>query len=119
METLAKTFKGLSDVTRLRILNLLKDSELCVCDLMDVLDLPQSTISRHLAYLKKGGWLESRRCGKWTHHRRTVHPSPLLAYAFAMLDDEFANNPEAMADSLALDKRLEAKSGGTCADACA
>lgn len=115
METLARFFKGLSDVTRLRILNLLRDSQLCVCDLMAVLDMPQSTISRHLAYLKKTGWIESQRKGKWTYHRRTPHPTPLIADAFALLDDEFANTPAASEDAMSLEKHLLAKTENACA----
>ena len=68
MKTIARMFKALSDETRLRILCLLLDGELCVCDLMEVLQLPQSTVSRHLAYLKNAGWVEDRRCGVWMYY---------------------------------------------------
>ena len=65
MKQAAKIFKALSDETRLRILALLSQRELCVCDLMAVLDLPQSTVSRHLAYLRNAGWVEDRRQGSY------------------------------------------------------
>lgn len=69
MQRLAQTFKCLSDPIRLRILVLLQtEGELCVCDLMAVLKLPQSTVSRHLAYLKRRGWLDDRRDGVWMHY---------------------------------------------------
>ena len=68
MKTMARMFKALSDETRLRILCLLLNGELCVCDLMAVLQLPQSTVSRHLAYLKNAGWVEDRRCGVWMYY---------------------------------------------------
>ncbi len=69
MQQLAQTFKCLSDPIRLRILLLLKEEgELCVCDLMAVLKLPQSTVSRHLAYLKRSGWLDDRRGGLWMYY---------------------------------------------------
>jgi ArsR family transcriptional regulator, arsenate/arsenite/antimonite-responsive transcriptional repressor len=69
MQQLAQTFKCLSDPIRLRILVLLQtEGELCVCDLMAVLKLPQSTISRHLAYLKRCGWLDDRRNGVWMYY---------------------------------------------------
>lgn len=69
MQQLAQTFKCLSDPIRLRILVLLQtEGELCVCDLMAVLKLPQSTVSRHLAYLKRCGWLNDRRDGVWMHY---------------------------------------------------
>lgn len=68
MKTAAHIFKALADETRLRILCLLLEGELCVCDLMEVLQLPQSTVSRHLAYLKNAGWLDDRRCGVWMYY---------------------------------------------------
>src|SRR5512135_2954989 len=68
MKTTARIFKALSDETRLRILCLLLDGELCVCDIMAVLQLPQSTVSRHLAYLKNSGWVDDRRCGVWMYY---------------------------------------------------
>lgn len=68
MKNTARIFKALSDETRLRILCLLLDGELCVCDLMAVLQLPQSTVSRHLSYLKNAGWVNDRRCGVWMYY---------------------------------------------------
>lgn len=61
-------FKGLADPTRLRIVGLLLDRELCVCDLMAVLRLPQSTVSRHMIRLKSAGLVSDRRDGKWVHY---------------------------------------------------
>jgi len=70
MKQLAQTFKALSDPIRLRIVLLLQtEGELCVCDLMAVLKLPQSTVSRHLAYLKRSCWLEGRREGVWMYYK--------------------------------------------------
>lgn len=62
-------YKSLSDETRLRIMALLlAEGELCVCDIIAALQLPQSTISRQLAILKKAGWVNDRRCGLWVHY---------------------------------------------------
>jgi ArsR family transcriptional regulator len=68
MEQLLQFFKALSDETRLRIMMLLTQGELCVCDLMYVLNEPQSKVSRHLAYLKHSGLTNSRRAGVWMHY---------------------------------------------------
>lgn len=68
MERTAKILKALSDPTRLRIVSLLRHGELCVCDLTEALQIPQSTVSRHLASLKNAGWVKSRRSGKWMHY---------------------------------------------------
>ncbi|WP_026840262.1 ArsR/SmtB family transcription factor [Citrifermentans bremense] len=66
MKTTVQSFKALADETRLRIVALLLCSgELCVCDITATLQLPQSTVSRHLAYLKNAGWVTDRREGVW------------------------------------------------------
>lgn len=64
-------FKALSDETRLRILHLLLKGELCVCDVMCVLKLPQSKISRHFAYLRKANLVNGRKEGLWMHYSLT------------------------------------------------
>lgn len=66
---LVTVFRACADQTRLRILNLLRDGELCVCDLVDVLDVPQPTASRHLAYLRKAGLVVARKEGQWHYYR--------------------------------------------------
>lgn len=69
IETLAQTFKALSDPTRLNIVHLLLDKDsLCVCEIMENLALKQSTASRHLAYLKHSGLVTSWREGVWMHY---------------------------------------------------
>jgi ArsR family transcriptional regulator len=62
-------FQALGDTTRLRLLNLMGDEDLCVCTLVEILDQPQPKISRHLAYLRRAGIVEARREGKWMHYR--------------------------------------------------
>ena len=61
-------FRAFADPTRLRLLHLLSAGELCVCDLVGVLRLPQPKVSRHLAYLRKAGLVVARREGLWTHY---------------------------------------------------
>ena len=65
---LAAVCRALADETRLRILSLLRDGEVCVCHLQSSLRLPQPTISRHLAYLRKAGLVNARRDGVWMHY---------------------------------------------------
>lgn len=64
-------FRGFADPTRIRILNLLVAGEMCVCDLVDLLDLPQPTVSRHLAYLRESGLVESRRTSNYAYYQLT------------------------------------------------
>lgn len=75
METV---FKALADRTRLRILSLLTAGEICVCDIHGSLGLPQPTVSRHLAYLRKAGLVEGRKEGLWVHYQLAALPDPVL-----------------------------------------
>ncbi|UFS70614.1 metalloregulator ArsR/SmtB family transcription factor [Geomonas sp. RF6] len=69
MKKHASLFKALSDETRLRILALLlSEGELCVCDIIAALNLPQSTVSRHLAHLRNTELVNDRRCGLWIYY---------------------------------------------------
>jgi ArsR family transcriptional regulator len=69
MNEILSLYKSLADETRLRILALLLwEGELCVCDIIAALKLPQSTISRQLAILRKAGWVNDRRCGLWIYY---------------------------------------------------
>lgn len=64
-----RLFRALADGTRLRILALLLEGEICVCEIHDTLRLPQPTVSRHLAYLRRSGLVATRRQGLWIHYR--------------------------------------------------
>src|ERR1700716_1668581 len=72
-------FKALADATRLRILGLLLAGEVCVCDIHESLKIPQSKASRHLAYLRRSGLVETRRDGLWIHYRLGKLADPVLA----------------------------------------
>ncbi len=60
---------ALADKTRLRLLNLMREDEICVCFFSEVLEESQPKVSRHLAYLRNAGIVEARRDGKWMHYR--------------------------------------------------
>ncbi len=74
-----RLFKALGDATRLRILGLLLTGEVCVCDIHESLKIPQSKASRHLAYLRRSGLVETRREGLWVHYRIGRLADPVLA----------------------------------------
>lgn len=74
----AQLFRALADSTRLRLLNLMAEQEVCVCYFTEVIGAPQPKISRHLAYLRAAGPVAARREGKWVHCR-LVTPSDLYA----------------------------------------
>jgi ArsR family transcriptional regulator, arsenate/arsenite/antimonite-responsive transcriptional repressor len=69
LDVSVELFKAFADPVRLRLLHLLADGEVCVCHLHEALDLPQSTVSRHLAYLRKRGLVVGRKEGLWVHYR--------------------------------------------------
>ena len=69
MNTVEDYFKGLADINRLRIINLLLNGELCGCDIQYVIGASQSNVSRHLAYLKKSGFVCDRRAGFRVYYR--------------------------------------------------
>ena len=68
MEKLLDALKTLSDETRLRILNLLYEKELCVCDIMETLQITQAKASRHLIYLKNAGLVKDRKHAQWVYY---------------------------------------------------
>jgi ArsR family transcriptional regulator len=74
-------YRGLADETRLRILHLIGDREVCVCYFVQVLNLSQPKVSRHLAYLRRSGLVEARREGKWIHYRVASLKDPKAAQA--------------------------------------
>lgn len=71
-------FRALADETRWRIVRLVTDRALCVCELADILEMPQSSVSSHVQVIRKVGLLESETCGKWTYFRIARAHLPLL-----------------------------------------
>jgi ArsR family transcriptional regulator len=95
-------FKALADRTRLRVINLMGDDEVCVCFFVEVLKSNQPKISRHLAYLRRSGLVSARREGKWMHYRIVEPPEPQAAKIFRELRDWLAKNPEMQRDKARL-----------------
>jgi ArsR family transcriptional regulator len=98
-------FRAFSDPTRLRILNLLLHGESCVCDIVNILDVPQPTASRHLAYLRRAGLVESRRDGLWMHYRLAPARSAFHKKLIECLGCCFHDVPQLIKDA----KRLKRK----------
>jgi ArsR family transcriptional regulator len=87
LETL---FKALADRTRLRLIQMLGDEELCVCDCVEVLKTNQPKVSRHLAYLRRAGLVTARRDGKWTYYRLVEPADPHAAKIIQELRDHLS-----------------------------
>ena len=109
-----RIFRAFSDATRLRILSLLKQGEHCVGDLVTILGLPQPKVSRHLAYLRKAGLVETREQGLWNFYRLAPAASPFHKKLLECLTACFGDVPKVARDA----KSAEAlrKMGGCCAE---
>lgn len=114
MENLADGFKALADSNRLRLLNLLKNGELCVCDLMAALEMPQSTVSRHLSYLKKEKLVSGRRCGKWMYYKLANPAEPILMQVMEILIHDLGSDELAAQDTAKLQQYLKVKPPNRC-----
>jgi ArsR family transcriptional regulator len=97
-------FKALADRTRLRLIHLIGDEEVCVCFCVQVLKPHQPKVSRHLAYLRRAGLVAARREGKWTHYRLVQPSDPHAARILIELRDRLAKNPKMQNDKARLEK---------------
>jgi len=114
MKDTARIFKALSDETRLRILSLLSvGKELCVCDLMAVMEMPQSTVSRHLAYLRNANLVNDRRQGIWMHYK-TANSHGLVKNLLNALALHSRGNQQVASDRQKLASYLKSKDSETC-----
>ena len=95
---LETVFKALADTTRLRILALLTTGEVCVCDIHDTLKIAQPKASRHLAYLRRAGLVDTRREGLWVHYRLAQHSNQVIAAVQNAVRHALAHSPEVRRD---------------------
>lgn len=91
-------FRALADRTRLRVLNLLANDEVCVCFLVEILETTQPNISRHLAYLRRAGIVAARREGKWIHYRIVDPSDPYAATVLTGVREWLATDSEMKRD---------------------
>jgi ArsR family transcriptional regulator len=97
-------FSALADRTRLRLLSLMADGEVCVCFFVEVLQVSQPKISRHLAYLRNAGVVAARRDGKWMHYRIVEPPDAQAARIFNEVRVWLAEDEEMKHDRQRLEK---------------
>ena len=91
-------FRALADRTRLRLLNLLGNDEVCVCFFVEILKTNQPKISRHLAYLRRAGIVGARREGQWMHYRVIEPADRAAARVLRETMSWLANDPEMQRD---------------------
>jgi ArsR family transcriptional regulator, arsenate/arsenite/antimonite-responsive transcriptional repressor len=120
IDELENVYKALGEKTRLRILALLGNNEVCVCHMHDSLGLPQPTVSRHLAYLRKSGLVETRRDGVWMHYQVSRSLSPLVQAIVRAAVDALQQVPAANQDRKQFQRSfgqlyvLDSPAGGAC-----
>jgi ArsR family transcriptional regulator len=124
MRNAVKTLKAMADPTRLRILRLLLQRDLCVCELMFILKMEQSRISHQLRILRDAGLVEDRREGKWINYRVLDGARPNLELLLnQLLEKQFRDSEDALSDLGNLDlcfredvRRRHSSSGQTAAE---
>jgi ArsR family transcriptional regulator len=95
-------FRALADPTRLRLVNLMGNREICVCYFVEILGMSQPKISRHLAYLRRAGIVTSRRNGKWMHYRLSIPKDETAAAILQETVKHLGAKPEMQRDSARL-----------------
>ena len=105
-------FHAFADPIRLRILHLLQQGELCVCDLVEIIQVPQPTISRHLLYLRKSGLVNARRERSWSFYSLVPGSSAFHAKLLECLGTCFRDVPD-LAGDVKRARRVRGQ-GGCC-----
>jgi ArsR family transcriptional regulator len=120
VEQVEEVCRALADATRLRILALIDGNEVCVCHIHDSLGLPQPTVSRHLAYLRRAGIVDARRDGVWMHYQLSSSLDPSLKRLVQAAVDVLAATRDATHDRRQFERSFgglyvrESRSGGAC-----
>jgi ArsR family transcriptional regulator len=120
VDELENLFKALADKTRLRIVALLGNNEVCVCHIHDCLGVPQPTVSRHLAYLRKSGLVTVRRDGVWMHYQVSGSLSPVIRAVLATVVEALQQLPATTQDRKQFQRSfgqlyvIDSPAGGTC-----
>jgi ArsR family transcriptional regulator, arsenate/arsenite/antimonite-responsive transcriptional repressor len=104
--------KALADATRWRILHLVIEEALCVCELADILDMPQSSVSSHVQVIRKAGLLESEKCEKWTYFR--VRPAFRKLLRGIEKSFPYPDAGQLVADAAGSARRLETRRTSCC-----
>lgn len=116
MKDVTKFLEAMTDTTRLRLLRVLRGQELCVCELVDALRMPQYKISRHLRHLRAVGLVEARRDGRWMHYRlrRRGVQARLMQDLLEVLCGHLDKTTLGKQDDFSLQRRLAAGKAGRC-----
>lgn len=110
MREVINTMKALSDEIRLRIINILYEEDLYVCEIVEVLSLPQSTVSRHLTILKNSNIIEDTKHGQWAYYK-LIKGKDDDCFIKCLINNVLKENPIFLKDIEILNKRLKKSRG--------
>ncbi|MBC8374780.1 MAG: winged helix-turn-helix transcriptional regulator [FCB group bacterium] len=99
MRSTTNVFKALSDTNRLRILMMLKEKSLCVCEMVDILELANSTVSKHLSVLRNANLIMDEKSGRWVNYRiARSEESEDIDFVLTHLEQQLNNEDRVMRD---------------------
>lgn len=112
MSNIVSFSRALADATRWRIIQLVMDDALCICELADILEMPQSSVSSHVQVIRKAGLLESEKCEKWTYFRIEAKHMKIIR----AMESFFAGTTvgESEGDQERAARRMEEREGSCC-----
>lgn len=114
MQEIVAAAKAFADPTRVRILAALRAGELCVCELCDALQVPQSTLSTHLQVIRDSGLVQTRKEGKWIYYALDDHKAALTNPIFNFFSAELLQDKTIAGDQSRLRSRLSCREEGEC-----
>lgn len=97
---------ALNDGNRVRMLSVLAGRELCVCQIVEMLGLAPSTVSKHLSILRQARLVDDRKEGRWMYYRRPDRPGPLVKQVLKMIDRALTDDEQMQADRERVEKIL-------------
>ena len=105
MRAFMSVAKALADKNRVRVLVFLGDGELCLCQVVEMLGLAPSTVSKHMAVLHQAGLVESRKEGRWMYYRLAAQGAPpCVRSAIRWVRQCLGKDPQVLADAKRLGK---------------
>ena len=113
MRELIAIARALSDPTRIRVMAALRNGELCVCELVDALDISQSSLSSHLQICREVGVVTTRKESRWIYYSLSARYAPLIETIFSELQT-LGSDEQLRRDARRLKKRLQMREGGRC-----
>jgi ArsR family transcriptional regulator len=114
MKNIVAFAHALADETRWRIIQLVFNEPMCVCELADILEMPQSSVSSHVQVIRKAGLLDSEKCEKWLYYRLALNHRHLLATMGEFFEVSLASDAVLRADAKRAVKRLAERDESCC-----